>query len=88
MFTVYVLYSSTHHKTYTGFSSDVDNRLLSHNEKATKGYTIKYRPWAMVHTEEFQTKAEAIKREKQLKTGNGRKFIWNIIENNFGSSDG
>jgi len=87
MFTVYVLYSPTFNKIYTGYSSDIDNRLLSHNEKATKGYTLRYRPWVLTHSEEFVTKAEAIKREKYLKTGDGRKFIWEIIKEKFGSSN-
>jgi predicted GIY-YIG superfamily endonuclease len=34
------------------------------------------------------TKTEALKREKQLKNATGRKFIWNIINEKFGSSDG
>jgi len=88
MFTVYVLYSQKFNKIYIGYTSDLVNRLLSHNELATKGHTIKYRPWVIAHAEEFETKAEAMKREAQLKTANGRDFIWNIIREKFGSSDG
>jgi putative endonuclease len=79
MFTVYVLHSTLHNKIYIGYSSDMPRRLLSHNELATKGYTIKYRPWIIAYTEEVQTKSEALKREKQLKSANGRQFIWTII---------
>jgi len=46
---------------------------------ATKGWTVKFRPWEIVHTEVFGTKAEAMKREKQLKTARGREFIWKLI---------
>jgi putative endonuclease len=52
---------------------------------ATKAYTIRYRPWILVHSESFDTKLEAIKREKQLKTAKGRAFVWQIIQNNFGA---
>ncbi|WP_184544703.1 GIY-YIG nuclease family protein [Mucilaginibacter sp. FT3.2] len=79
MFTVYVLYSPTFNQIYIGYTSNLDNRFLSHNELATKGHTIKYRPWVIAYTEEFPTKSEAIRREKQLKSSNGRKFIRNII---------
>jgi len=34
----------------------------------TKGWTVKFRPWRIIHTEEFDTKAEAMQREKQLKS--------------------
>ncbi|WP_426670703.1 GIY-YIG nuclease family protein [Mucilaginibacter sp. McL0603] len=88
MFTVYVLYSEKFNQIYIGFTSDLPNRFLSHNELATKGHTIKYRPWVIAYTEEYGTKSEAMKREVQLKTANGRKFIWNIIHKKFGSSDG
>ena len=79
MFTVYALYSKTYDKIYVGFSSDLEARFLSHNQLATKGYTIKYRPWKIIHTEVFETKTDAMKREKQLKSARGREFIWNII---------
>ena len=53
----------------------MEQRLLSHNELAKKGWTIKFRPWKVVHTEEFKTKREALQREKQLKSSRGRDWI-------------
>jgi putative endonuclease len=64
MFTVYVLYSIKFNEIYIGFTSDLNNRFLSHNELATKGHTIKYRPWTIGYTEIFENKTEAMKREK------------------------
>ena len=87
MFTVYILYSAKFDKIYIGYTSDIVNRLLSHNELATKGYTIRYRPWEIAYTETFETKTEAIKRENYLKSTQGRRFAWSIIRKN-GSSDG
>jgi len=78
MFYVYVLYSESHNKHYTGYSADPADRFLSHNEKATKGFTLRYRPWKIILVEEVATKAEAIKRGKWLKTGIGRDFIKTI----------
>ncbi len=75
MFHVYVLYSDSHDILYIGYTSDVANRLLSHNQLATKGFTVRYRPWRLVHTEMFGTKAQAMKREKELKSGKGREWI-------------
>ena len=87
MFTAYVLYSPKYSQVYIGYTSDLENRFLSHNELATKGHTIKYRPWVIAYTEEFDTKSAAMKREAQLKTANGRAFLWSIIRQKFGSSD-
>ena len=75
MFTVYVLYSETFDKIYIGYTSDLQKRFLSHNELGTKGWTVKFRPWRIIHTEEFDTKAEAMQREKQLKSSRGRNWI-------------
>ena len=80
MFTVYVLYSATYNKIYVGYTSDLENRLLSHNVLATKGYTIKYRPWEVLYTESFELKEDALKREKELKSSRGRTFIWETID--------
>jgi putative endonuclease len=88
MFTVYVLYSTAFNQIYIGCTSDINNRFISHNELATKGHTIKYRPWVIAYTEEIETKSDALKREKQLKSSNGHTFIWGIIRKKFGSSDG
>ncbi|MFY8090157.1 MAG: GIY-YIG nuclease family protein [Chitinophagaceae bacterium] len=74
MFTVYVLYSPIHQKHYTGFTSSVEERLLSHNHLG-KDWTSKYRPWNLIYRKEFEDKSEALQYEKWLKTGVGREFI-------------
>ncbi|RYZ94345.1 MAG: GIY-YIG nuclease family protein [Sphingobacteriaceae bacterium] len=87
MFTVYVLYSASFDQIYIGYTADINNRFLSHNELATKGHTIKYRPWVIAYIEEFQTKTEAIIREKQLKSAQGRQFVRQIIKAKFKATD-
>ncbi|WP_396175065.1 GIY-YIG nuclease family protein [Flavobacterium sp.] len=72
---VYILFSEKHNKTYVGFTSSLIERFKSHNELATKGYTIKYRPWMVLHIEVYQSKNEAIIREKWFKSGVGRDYI-------------
>jgi len=74
MFVVYILYSPGYQKHYTGFTSNLDQRLLSHNELG-KDWTAKYRPWKLIFTKEFESKREAMNSEKWLKTGVGRDFI-------------
>ena len=79
MFFVYVLYSPIHQKIYIGFSEDAEKRLASHNDPRNAGWTKKFQPWILVHKEEFQIKTDVLKREKQLKTARGRKFIYEEI---------
>ncbi|WP_394801483.1 GIY-YIG nuclease family protein [Belliella filtrata] len=41
-FVVYILYSKSSGKTYTGMSTDLITRFKFHNEKSTKGFTTRY----------------------------------------------
>ncbi|MDP9231027.1 MAG: GIY-YIG nuclease family protein [Bacteroidota bacterium] len=80
MFTVYVLYSKAFNKIYIGFTSNFTERMKSHNELATKGWSIKFRPWKTLHTEIFENKTNAMRREKELKSAKGREWIWKLIK--------
>ncbi|MBC7422183.1 MAG: GIY-YIG nuclease family protein [Ferruginibacter sp.] len=81
MFIVYVLHSKLFDKIYIGFTGNLVQRLISHNELGKKGWTINFRPWTLIYKEEFSLKSEAMKREKQLKTAAGRTFIRSLIKN-------
>ncbi len=74
MFFVYVLYSVKFDKIYIGHTSDIEKRLLQHNSGKHR-YTKRYIPWIIIYFEKFDTRAEAMKREKELKSHQGRKFI-------------
>lgn len=73
-YTVYILFSKIHQKHYTGFSSNLEQRLVSHNSLG-HDWTAKYRPWKLIFTKEFENKIDVMKYEKWLKSGMGRDFI-------------
>ena len=75
MYKVYVLYSRNFDKLYIGYTSGLFKRLISHNELGIKDWTYKYRPWVMIHVEEYTSKKDAMLREKALKAGKRREFI-------------
>ncbi|MDX9773890.1 MAG: GIY-YIG nuclease family protein [Bacteroidales bacterium] len=79
MFYVYVLYSKEYDKFYIGFTSNLEARVAHHNHPKNKGWTARYQPWAQAYHESFETKGEAMIREKQLKSAQGRKFIRSIL---------
>ena len=83
MYTVYVLFSEKFRKIYIGYSSAFEIRLRSHNCLGTKGFTKRYRPWIVVLEENYANKTQAIQREKQLKSGQGGFWIWNLIFEKF-----
>ena len=79
MYTVYLLYSEKFDKIYIGFTTNLIERLKSHNELGIKGYTLKYRPWTVIYTENFLDKSSALKREKELKSSRGRDFCRKLV---------
>ena len=76
---IYILYSDSTDKFYTGASSDIDKRLQRHNAGATKS-TKNGRPWKIVYSEEFNTNKEALNRERYIKKQKSRSFITKLIE--------
>ena len=81
MFYTYVLYSQEYNKTYVGYTSNLEDRLLAHNHPHNNGWTKSFIPWKILFYETFDTKQEAMKREKELKSGKGRDFIANLLRN-------
>ncbi len=77
MFYVYTLVNSKG-EIYIGQTSDLEMRLRQHNDpdcKLTMHTKRRAGPWKLVYYETFETRAEAMRREKQLKSGKGREWI-------------
>lgn len=52
---------------YTGYTTDVEERLRTHNEGRGAKYTRGRLPVKLVYTEEFEEKSHAMKREWEIK---------------------
>ena len=75
---VYILQSLRDSSYYTGFSTDVVRRLEEHNQGKSR-YTKGKTPWKVVYTEEYESKMEALRREKFLKAQRNREFYARLI---------
>jgi len=78
-YVVYILYSSDTGKSYVGYTSHLIERIRSHNIYGAD-WTKNFRLWKVVHVEFFQSKTEAMKREKYFKAGRGLYLKKKIIE--------
>jgi len=78
MFYVYILYSVVADRYYIGQTSNLEQRLERHN-KGENRYTKFGIPWKLVYKEGFQTKAEAMEREKKLKSAKNREYLRRVI---------
>jgi putative endonuclease len=75
----YVLHSARTGGFYTGATTDLQNRMFQHNSDQSRS-TKNRGPWTLVHHEEFLTLAEALRRERYLKSGKGRDELKQILE--------
>ncbi len=78
MFTVYLVENPSG-KIYIGYTSDLEARLKSHNMSEGKDWTQGRGLWKVIHTEKFETKMEAMQREKVLKSLKAGKRIKQIL---------
>jgi len=52
---------------YTGYTKNVPSRLWQHKKGYGARYTRLRRPKKVIHVEEFKTRREAMRRERQIK---------------------
>ena len=75
MFYAYYLNSLTHpSKVYVGFTHDVQERLVEHNNGKSV-YTSQFKPWKLVAYFAFDQEEKARKFETYLKTNAGKIFL-------------
>jgi putative endonuclease len=78
MFTVYILYSKSRDQYYIGQTEDITRRLAQHNagySKTTKSGI----PWELLYSEEYQSRAEAFRREQELKSKKSHDYIIRLL---------
>jgi len=63
---------------YVGYASNIEDRMQKHLSNHN-GYTSKAKDWVIVYKENFDTKAEAYKRERQIKSWKSRKKIEELV---------
>jgi putative endonuclease len=74
----YVLRSKKDGKLYTGCTRQLRNRLTEHNNglnKSTRGRG----PFELIYFEGCLSEKDVLKREKQLKSGHGKRYLKNRL---------
>jgi putative endonuclease len=86
MWYIYIIYSNKIDRYYVGYTDNLEWRLERHNSGWGK-YTKRGIPWKLVYTESFNSKSEAIKREREIKRKKSRKYIEELVKNAGGHPD-
>jgi putative endonuclease len=72
--THYALHSVTDDGFYIGYSASLRKRFKQHLER--NSFATSYRgPWKLIYYEAHLEQADALGREKYLKSGAGRRFL-------------
>lgn len=80
MYFVYILYSDKCNKYYIGQTESLTRRVDEHNQGKGGAFTSACIPWALVYHESFESRQEAIKREREIKGKKSRKYIEYLIQ--------
>ena len=68
---VYIIQFEVYNTFYKGYTQNPEYRLYQHNNGESR-YTSNKTQWKLVYLEEFETKREAVIREKQIKRFNSQ----------------
>ena len=75
---LYILQSESTGRFYIGQTQDVSERLAYHNANYSK--SLKNRgPWRLVYTEQYKTRSQAMRRERQLKSWKDHRMIAKLL---------
>jgi len=74
MYYIYVLYSERDKHLYIGSTPDLKKRMLKHKTGRVRS-TKNRRPLDLIYYEAYMLRIDALRREKYLKSGGGRKEL-------------
>jgi putative endonuclease len=83
MYYVYVLENQVDKSLYIGYSADLRQRILDHNAGKGGKTTSAKRNWCIIYYESYLLQSDALGREKFLKVGSGRKYLYKQLANYF-----
>jgi len=75
---VYIIQSLLDGSFYVGVTHDLQLRVQRHNDGWTRSTKGK-RPWKVVYFEQFPTKSNALRREREIKHMKSRRYIERLI---------
>ncbi|MDI6765506.1 MAG: GIY-YIG nuclease family protein [Bacteroidota bacterium] len=79
MYYIYALWSNKLKKRYIGFTENIEKRFKEHNAGKTP-FTKSGIPWTLIYHETYKDKYSARKREIFLKSGQGRKYLDDMLQ--------
>jgi len=82
MYYVYVLQSKKNNIKYTGLTCKLPQIRCDEHNHGSNNFTRRNRPFDLIYFEPYEDALFVRKKEKFLKTGNGRSFLKRILNKN------
>jgi putative endonuclease len=64
---------------YIGQTQNLEDRLSRHNSGQSLSTKFKI-PWRLIYQEQFNSRSEAVKREREIKKKKSRKYIEKLVQ--------
>jgi putative endonuclease len=80
---VYILESESDGMLYVGFTENLKRRYAEHLSGTGCRTTGMKNDWKLIYFEGYPNKSDALGREKFLKSGSGRRYIFKQLTNHF-----
>jgi putative endonuclease len=77
MYIVYILFSKSSLKHYTGQTDNLENRLQRHNSGLSLS-TKNGKPWNLIYSIEVSTRSEAMLLEQKIKKRGAKRYLEDI----------
>jgi len=76
MYYVYVLENQNDKSLYIGYTTDLKRRISEHKDGKGSRTTKLKKNWKLIYFEGYLNQKDALGREKFLKSGSGRKYLY------------
>ncbi|RXG13651.1 putative endonuclease [Leeuwenhoekiella polynyae] len=80
MHTVYILFSETLNRFYTGETTDYDQRIAFHKYSPANKFTANANDWKLFLKFECDCKPQALKIERHIKNMKSQTYIRNLLK--------
>ena len=87
MYCAYILRSVNTGRYYTGSTDNIENRVTEHNNGEAPS-TRSGIPWKVVYVEYFSTRAQAMRRERQIKSRGAKRYLEDLESKKDGYDSG
>ena len=79
-YSAYILYSPSVNSYYIGHTQKLQDRIENYHNAGRSLFTKRGIPWKLVYSESFVNRAQAMEREREIKSRKSRRYIERLVQ--------